>query len=611
MDTAPNIESKDLTVEDVYKDFYAVPDYQREYVWAEDDVQAFVDDVYDEFYGEKGDLIPDSEYFIGSIVVCRNKQGAFDSIDGQQRMTTIFLVLCAIRDRLQELDAKASGSLGKMIADDRVTDDGSDARDYRLILQYEDSGGVLVRIAEGAAPTSTARSDTQSMRCIVEAYQVLREFLAEHFADDPDAVRKFFAAFIRRVKLIRIVTPNLSHALKVFETVNDRGVGLTAMDLLKNLLFMRTSATDYPKLKNLWKHLTDDLDACKEKHLRFLRYFVMAISPEFRMKSGKPLREDEIYGWFTRHSGDPAIDIDKHPLAFAEQLVRAATDYRRFAEGTAPNGSPIRYLDNLKSLSGKARQHFILMLAGRHLPVDALTELARQIESLFFVYMVTREPTKAFEVIFGEWAGDLRSAHGREDVDHIIAQRVRPLVEAKSSDFDFAMGALTAGRIQKYRLKYVLAKLGQYVDEMAWQGTKAANDLATYLDGKLEIEHILPQNPEPELRAAFDKPDEYDQWLQHLGNLTLLEKTLDAAIGNKDFGEKLKAYAHSNMLMTRAIGSSEGYGKDTSLKRALELLSSYSSWNSEAIEDRQRNLTRLARRVWLVDGGTGEYALSA
>lgn len=57
----------------------------------------------------------------------------------------------------------------------------------------------------------------------------------------------------------------------MFETINDRGVGLNAMDLLKNLLFMKTSSEDYPRLKDRWKKLIDVLDDCGEKPLRFLR----------------------------------------------------------------------------------------------------------------------------------------------------------------------------------------------------------------------------------------------------------------------------------------------------------------------------------------------------
>lgn len=601
MATAPQIESRDLTIEQVYQDFYAVPDYQREYVWAEDDVQTFAEDIHDEFYGDRGELLQGPEYFIGSIVVCKNESGVYDLIDGQQRMTTVFLFLCAIRDRLQALGETASNALDKMIADTRVGDDGRDVSNFRLILQYEDSRGILDRIARKDAPANMSRADTKSMRAIVDAYHALLRFLEQGFDADAGEVRKFFAAFIKRVKLIRIVTPNLSNALKVFETVNDRGVGLTAMDLLKNLLFMQASSGDYARLKDAWKQLTGNLDACNEKHLRFLRYFVMATSPAFRMKSGKPLREDEIYEWFTAHKEDADVDIGRHPLGFADKLVKAAAEYRLLAEGKAPDGSAIRYLDNIQALSGKARQHFILMLAGRHLPADALMELARWVECLFFVYTITREPTKAFEVVFGEWAADLREARTREDVNRVIASRILPLMQAKSKDFDFATGELTASRIQKYRLKYVLAKLAQYEANEAWQGARAASNLATFLDGKLEIEHILPQNPSRELPAAFDKSAEYDQWLERLGNLTLLEKTLDGAAGNKAFDEKLKAYSHSQVLMTRAINSLDGYGKDTSLKRALELLSSYSTWSSSTIQDRQLHLGKLARKVWLLD----------
>ena len=95
------IESKDLSIEDLYKDFYTVPDFQREFVWEREQVEKLLQDVHDEFYDEDGIIIKGSEYFLGSIVVCRADDGTFSLIDGQQRMTTIYLVLCAIRDLTQ------------------------------------------------------------------------------------------------------------------------------------------------------------------------------------------------------------------------------------------------------------------------------------------------------------------------------------------------------------------------------------------------------------------------------------------------------------------------------------------------------------------------------
>src|SRR5437899_83764 len=98
--TVPKIESADLTLAEVYKDFYTVPDFQREYVWQPENVERLLQDVLDEFYDEDGRLVGnDDEYFLGSIVACPGeKNGTLTLIDGQQRLTTIYLVLCCIRD---------------------------------------------------------------------------------------------------------------------------------------------------------------------------------------------------------------------------------------------------------------------------------------------------------------------------------------------------------------------------------------------------------------------------------------------------------------------------------------------------------------------------------
>lgn len=612
MTTSPRIESADLSIEQVYKDFYIVPAYQREYVWSDADVQAFADDIHDEFYGSKGELVPDREYFIGSVVVCRTSHGPYDLIDGQQRMTTIFLFLCAIRDVLLSLGEAPSNSLAGMICATRTGDDGNDVQDYRLLLQYEDSRDVLIRIAEGG-PVAASRDDTKSMRCIIEAYETLRQFLVAQFGQRPDEIRQFLVAFIRRVKLIRIVTPNLTHALKVFETVNDRGVGLTAMDLLKNLLFMRSTPSDYPRLQALWKDLTSRLEACGEKPLRFLRYYVMASYKDYRSAStNKPVREDELYEWFQTHAAE--IGLESDPLQFAKDLVSAARDYGHFTAGRAPDGKTVLVgLQNIQRLSGRARQHFILMLASRHLPADALVELARQVENLFFVFVIVREPTKNFETKFADWSEGLRNANTLEDVQAIIRTRIAPEVASKSRTFDFAMNELTASAVPKYRLKYVLAKLAQYVDQVAWQGAQSVQQLDHYLDGKLEVEHVFPQRADRTAWAGFDDPAEAAASVERLGNLTLLEKPLNAAVCNAGFDRKLAAYRDSKIMLTRAIGNPEMFGKNTSLQRALGLVAvapdgdghpgagEVPAWSSEAIEARQAIMARLAREVWMVD----------
>ena len=106
---------------------------------------------------------------------------------------------------------------------------------------------------------------------------------------------------------------------KIFETINERGVGLDAMDLLKNLLFMKASRADFKRLKVHWKELQDALFDMNEKPLRFLRYFI------FSRYDVDILREDEIYGWFAKNEDQCGYDVD--PSNFAKELLRAAKTY--------------------------------------------------------------------------------------------------------------------------------------------------------------------------------------------------------------------------------------------------------------------------------------------
>ena len=595
--TAPKIESNDLNLEDLYKDFYCVPDFQREYVWEVDNVEKLLQDVQDEFYNEHNHLTPDREYFIGSIVACRATDGVYQLIDGQQRMTTIFLVVCAVRDQLEELGETAPESLQKIIRDvapDPVT--GDDVSKYRLVLQYEDSHDVLERIASPGEPHPNGGTATASMRHIMNAYQCIRQFLRVNFHEDAQELKKFRVAFLQRVKLIRILTPNLAHALKVFETINDRGVGLNAMDLLKNLLFMKTGAKHYGKLKNRWKELVDVLDAAKEKPLRFLRYYIMS---QFTIDSHGGLREDEIYDLFVSNSAE--VGIDRAPLEVAADLVECARAYGGFLAGKAVQGDDVSYLVNIGKLAGGAvRQHLILAMAGRHLSAPLFTELMRNVENLFFCYLITREPTKYFERNFAIWAPKLRKVTDEVALHGFIADYIHKDMAKRVSDVDYAMGELTQARIQQYRLRYILAKLTQYVQKAAWDN-KVDDSLDHFLSRKVEIEHILPQRPEPGLRDEFDKPEEYDEYIGKLGNLSLLEKTINGSVSNGAFEAKKPGYAQSGFLLTKSIAEMPQVGTDTALNRAVADLETFETWTSVDIENRQKMLVALARQVWLED----------
>jgi hypothetical protein len=591
-----NIESKDLSIEDLYKDFYVVPDFQREFVWERAQVEKLLQDVHDEFYDEEGQLIKGPEYFLGSIVVCRAEDGTFNLIDGQQRMTTIYLVLCAIRDLLRELKETDNSTLMSQIAFASIDEVGDEVFRHRLDLQYDDSKGILKMIVDEPDKIDTTNLTTTSVKRIHTAYQDIYEFLRVNCDFSPKKLKLFYATFTKRVKLIRIITPTLTNALKVFETINDRGVGLNAMDLLKNLLFMKTTSSEYPTLKQRWEDLIKILDGCGEKPLRFLRYFIMA---HFEMDTKKPLREDEIYGWFTKNS--KVAGLDTAPLEFLKNLIQCASAWANFLGAKDVSGAINPYLKNLTLLSGAARQHFVLLLAGRHLNPSSFSKLCRAIENLFFCYIITREPTRTFERNFAIWSSGLRKVKMETELDRFIEKRFTSDLRRRRAAFDFAFQELTQSRIQQYRMRYILAKLTQYIEQNAWNNP-AHSSLDQYIASTVEVEHILPQHPKAEVLENFDKKDQYDDYVEMLGNLTLLEKTINTSVSNELFEQKRPGYLNSGYLLTRSLAEKPSVGVNTQLNRAVASLIDFDHWDSETIEQRQAMLADLAGLVWDMPG---------
>jgi hypothetical protein len=587
--TEQTIQSQDIKIADVFQAFYAVPDYQREYVWEAEQVEQLLTDINAELAGNDPATSP--EYFIGSIVVCPGGDGVLELIDGQQRMTTLFLTLCAIRDRLKALGESPSDALGHQIAATSVDAAGRDHFRYRLDLQYEDSGDILVRIAKGTLDDADSAT-TRSIANIRNAYTVVLDFLKREFGDDAAALRTFYGYLINRVKLIRIQTKDVAKALKIFETINDRGLGLDSMDLLKNLLFMKASRDAFEKLKTSWKELQDIIFDMGEKPLRFLRYFI------FSRYDVDVLREDEIYGWFARNEKLCGYAAD--PLGFARELLRAAQAYRNFLQGCDKGGKKNRHLENLQLLGGKAaRQHLILLLAGRHLSADLFDQLAHEVENLFFVYVITREPTRDFERNFARWAVELRRITNEAELEEFIARRFVPARADLSVRFDDAFRRLYVGSVQQYRLRYILAKLTQHIDLRAYGETEGTKWLSRYTGVGFEIEHIFPQQPSEAARAefgTFEDPSIADR----LGNLVLVEKSINASLGNRPYSQKRDIYRQSQLLLTKALSERPKVGTNTKIDLAVADLEPFTDWNEAAVVRRQELLSALAKSVWAV-----------
>ena len=148
-------------------------------------------------------------------------------------------------------------------------------------------------------------------------------------------------------------------------------------------------------------------------------------------------------------------------------------------------------------------------------------------------------------------------------------------------------------------MRYILAKIAQYVDQQRL-GSYIPQTLDNYITTGIEVEHILPFTPENGLREKIG--EEYDEVKIKLGNLTLLEKSINASIGNNDFyNHKVGEYSKSSIYLTKSISILENVGTNTAITRINQRLKSFTDWNSSTIAERQELLFDLSKSIWEVD----------
>ncbi len=589
--------------------FFVVPNYQREYVWdPNDQVEQFIIDIENEYESNVGDQ---SSYFIGSIIIVGRKDSTFDVIDGQQRLTTIILTLCVIRDLLKkqkELNGlNAKGEEYYKLVKELLYEFNIevDATKYRLVLQYEDSKDYLANLI---STKPFLEDKTSSIKRMEGAYQQIRQFYENLLGDSFEAFLQFVRYFLTKVELVVIESNDLSSALKIFETINQRGVGLNAMDLLKNLIFSQANEIDFEKIKTIWKKISSYLEECNEdqKPLRFLRYLLMA-----RYYDGI-LREDDIYKWIISKEGKSAIQYEEDPLRFAKEIERCARKYSELVKSTEKLSDVEKYkhVSHIGFINKyRSRQHILLLLAlGDHFTDQDIDYLAAQIESVLFFNIIRGVQAKNNERIFSEWAQKIRELKTRLELEQFAQVYMYEYTNKNAAAFKNDFLSKTDHELRPlYRSRFILGRIEEFIRKQAHY---PANQISYY--EKLQLEHIFPQTPLDRILPEEFQNDRNQYWLAtyRLGNLSLVEAPINQALNHCNdlsdgewFESKKKEYSKSEILLTSMISPEFTIGKNTSLnglkgKYAL----SFEEWSFESVDKRQLALLHLVIEVWTIGG---------
>jgi hypothetical protein len=535
-----------------------VPEWQRSYSWTTEEIEAFWQDLiaFDAQYPD--DNIIGEEYFLGSIVLVTG--GAANLLlDGQQRLATATILLSVLRDARRQYSGDAAARLqNKYISD---FDDATQTTTHVLTLNVYDRDFFRAEVQDEpktppVRPTPTLRSHGLIRRG--------RDYFVERVAAESAAVGGGEAAFQRNLRISRVLCDHMSvvavsstdedNAAAVFETLNDRGIGLSTPDLLRNLLLRRAPDEDTRnRIVAAWQTvLAINEEASVEEFLR--HYWV---SHRGDVKARKLYREIK----------DTIISENIDSLALSLDLAETAPIYRDIVRARDDDPELQRLLAGIRALGAKAL--YPALLSGYAVAEDdngekRLRVLASALTTMFVRYnVIAGRETTVMESTIYEAAANLRKT---KDFDTAVAALAALAPDA--DDFVTRFQRATVSRIATAR--YLLREIEhakRRTEELSVEGTD-----------RVHVEHIYPQAPDGA------KWPNHAQVVNRLGNLTLLGKRLNTSIKNADFPtKKEKGYSGSDILMTREL-----LARDT--------------WDAAAIEERQRELSNWVFDIWKFPG---------
>jgi hypothetical protein len=453
-----------------------VPEWQRSYAWDTPQIETFWQDLlaFDGVY--PGETIGGEEYFLGSIVLVTGGDTNL-LLDGQQRLATATILLSVLRDARRAYKADSSTRLqNKYISD---FDDQSNTTTHVLTLNHYDRDFFRSEIQdEPATPPARPTPSLRSHSLVRKARQYFEARVAEH----SEGLGGGEAAFQWNLRIGKVLCDHMSvvsvtstdedNAAAVFETLNDRGIGLSTPDLLRNLLLRRAADADArDRIVAAWQIVLGiDEEASVDEFLR--HYWV---SHRGDVKARKLYRE--IKG--------KIIEEDIDSLAFSLDLAEAAPLYRDIVRAREDDADLRRQLEGIRMLGAKAL--YPALLSGYSaLDPDGdkspLRDLAAALTTMFVRYNVIggRETTVMESAVYRI------AANLRDDTDFGAAVDALADLSPDAADFvsRFQRAAVSRMTTARYLLREIEHSMRR-TQEVSVEGTD-----------RVHVEHIRKHRPE-------------------------------------------------------------------------------------------------------------------
>jgi len=543
---------------------FVIPEYQRPYAWTEEQVETLFEDLW-EFTTISGGVERESSYFLGSVVSYENENGEQEIIDGQQRITSLFLLLRAIYTKLvatpeSERTAEANNFIGKIEPTIWRTDKLTGTVDFKNILLtsrvVNNEGNEILRAILESGKTDENAKDNYSRN-----YRYFQKLFDRHSTENPLMIYQFIYAVLNQAILLPITADTQDTALTIFSTLNDRGLPLSDADIFKAKIYNQLEVEAKKVFIERWKDLDEQATDANEsiQQLFYYNMFYYRALDQDTNTTTPGVRKYYAANKFERLYKKELLDT----------LFIILNLWKVINKGEEIEGE-------VWSKNNKIKQ-----------TLDILTSYPNEFWKYpVVIYYVCYRNEEFFETRFARFLNKLL-------MELMTKYLMMPTINAVKPDILKLNSAIVASNIPIFEFKTVdVTQLEPYIHNPNRNAVRMLLKTLAYehqdelLPTKWEIEHIFPQKWQTNY---FPKESDstIKEKIEHIGNKLPFEKKLNIVAGNGYFSKKKEEYRVSKITITNTMGTSEvmEWNLDSIIKRDLrisdEMAKIFTRWNNE------------------------------
>lgn len=523
--------------------FFRVPEYQRPFSWDTDNFEDLIDDVIS--------AKRDQEYFLGTIVLhYRAEEGHYDVVDGQQRLTSLMILLACLRDLVKD-EAFKAGLQAKILQQKNVVDGIPEK--VRLEVKDRQLFGEIV-VAKGG--TATERNQANLPEPEWRYVNAVNVFRSKLLTLNENAIQQTIEFLNQKCVVIYLATSAFDDAFRLFTIVNDRGKQLRRIDVLKALNIapdVITKETVRNRVAQQWEELEKDLgDSTFESVFHLVRLVLLKDKPQ-----GDLLKEfeDRVFAKKIVTKGEPFFDL---MFGYAKLYASIFVD-RDIVPADRPEHNKYRGLIHIMNAEFSASEwRACLLYFANRFQGERFYEFCLQVEKVYLAQWVKGVRKDERYADYSKLLGLIESAKKADDAVTGVAFNTDPIAEATQRGDIYSAGF---GRYFLLRLELVTAE----------------HDVVREFTAK-SVEHVLPQNPDANGYWA----DHHDlrrmkEYVNTIGNLVLLSKSKNSAANNFEFAKKKEKYLKNRV---------------SDYPRSIQVLE-YNDWDRRAIQQRTAEAKKL------------------